>query len=177
MTFTIHSEALGWTGFGIGTSMNNASLIVAWKGSSNVFVTQQYANNFYPFYSSVIEDTKDHLVLPPNWAKLTFSFKRQLNDPKYPITPSTNYFFAQSDLQVFSPNSANSSFPRHKYTVKIGALDFTLQDTLESTVVYQYSSEFCGPETTSVSTPVVRPALPNSGRRIFAISALAWVLL
>ena len=128
ITFTIHSAADGWAGFGIGSSMLNADMYVGWMNSTRGYTVSRRSPAGY-HTPTMNADLKELMVVPlavpaPAWSKLSFSVRRTLDDP---IRNGKTYIYAYTTKKATAIDNPASHFSKHDVDGKIEALDFMSQ--------------------------------------------------
>ncbi|TPX53188.1 hypothetical protein CcCBS67573_g09745 [Chytriomyces confervae] len=76
LVYTIHSAAIGWTGFGVGsTSMKDGDVIAAWRNSSGQAWTTAFSTSQHAIQVAKNSAWKQVVLMEPApaWSKISFS--------------------------------------------------------------------------------------------------------
>ncbi|KAI8802783.1 hypothetical protein BJ742DRAFT_777958 [Cladochytrium replicatum] len=118
VTVTYGCKATGWCGFGIGSGMADADVVVGWNNGASFVVSDRTASGrVMPAYDAVqaVTAVTSPTPLDPSHT-ITISFSRPVgatgSDKAFP-SGSASFIYAMSDTAPATPASASSTFGQH----------------------------------------------------------------
>lgn len=135
IVFTVHSSALGWVAFGVGSSMQGAVMYVGWKNSAGNIMPISASSSGHampsPTSPNQIQPMKLQIAKPV-WANLAFSFSRPVGGV-IAIDANTNYIYAYSEKAPTNIDSSNAKYGIHSKFGFVNEVDFTKSGTSTAT--------------------------------------------
>ncbi|KAJ3007235.1 UNVERIFIED_CONTAM: heme peroxidase [Siphonaria sp. JEL0065] len=121
--FTVNSMKPGWVGFGIGSSMNNADVVIGWTNSTGGSVIQPFQT--FPHGINVNDKSVWRQVplaeTAPSWARISFSVVHQnsvADDTGFVGNSIGNSFiFALSSYPPLNPDSSVTAFSFYQHEI------------------------------------------------------------
>ncbi|KAJ3334511.1 hypothetical protein HDU91_002698, partial [Kappamyces sp. JEL0680] len=151
IVFTLHSAAPGWAAIGTGDSMDDSYITVGWKNSTGGHtISDRYASDTsLPPPVDAISREVSLQVPAPDWAALSFSFRRPIASSNFTVAKDTHFIYAYATRPPKQIDSPTSSFYKHSAYGVLGPLDFVSEGP--STVPTSATST-TGSATTASST-------------------------
>ncbi|EGF83427.1 hypothetical protein BATDEDRAFT_36502 [Batrachochytrium dendrobatidis JAM81] len=129
---TVHSSALGWVGFGIGSGMADSSIYLGWKNTTGGVILSSRQSSGYAVPRVSTENIVTLVATPaniiaPSWARITFTFVRPAVSSIKSITSGSTYIYAMSDVPPANLDSPETTIRIHNRRGVIRGLDLTTE--------------------------------------------------